>query len=63
MSYYDFDSSEPDYEPEEISNPGAYVNGAWTDVEDLPRGWGKSPEWWDDEAFGETYEEYMEHED
>lgn len=42
---------------------GAYINGKWVDVEDLPTGYGQSPDWWDDEGFGETYEEYLEHTD
>ena len=50
----------PDEEPEPF---GAYVNGRWVDAEDLPVGYGNSPDWWDDDAFGETFEEYMEHTD
>ncbi len=54
----------PDYDYEEPEEPlGAYVNGKWTDVEDLPVGYGRSPDFWDDDAFGETFEEYMEHTD
>ena len=57
--------SEPDFdsydEPEEPM--GAYINGRWVDVEDLPTGYGRSPDWWDDDGFGETFEEYMEHTD
>ncbi len=58
-----YDLSEPDNERAEAGSPGAWVNGVWTDAEDLPRGWGSSPDWWDDEGFGETFEEFMEHED
>lgn len=54
----DFDSYD---EPEE--HMGAYINGRWVDVDDLPVGYGRSPDWWDDDGFGETFEEYMEHTD
>ena len=50
-----------DLEPVEPS--GAYINGRWVDADDLPIGYGNSPDWWDDDAFGETFEEYMEHTD
>lgn len=56
---------EPDYdscdETEEIM--GAYINGRWADAEDLPCGYGNSPDWWEDDGFGETFKEYMEHTD
>lgn len=62
IDYDDF--PEPDFdEKEDLDPPGAYINGRWTDVEDLPIGYGNSPDWWDDDGFGETFEEYMEHED
>ena len=35
----------------------------WVDFDKLPRGFEKSPDWWDDDAFGETYQEYLEHTD
>ena len=63
MSDWDY---EPDYEPEFDTDPepeGAYINGRWVDVGDLPAGYGRSPDWWDDDGFGETFEEYMEHTD
>ena len=60
--YWD-DLPEPDFdtcnEPEEPM--GAFIDGHWVDVEDLPTGYGHSPDWWDDDGFGETFEEYMEH--
>lgn len=59
--YPDFPDYDPP-EPEESQPLGAYVNGEWRDVEDLPIGYGNSPDWWDDDC-GETFEEYMEHED
>ena len=52
---------EPDYD-EPAEPEGAYINGRWVDVDDLPMGYGHSPDWWDD-GFGETFEEYMEHTD
>jgi len=42
---------------------GAYIGGKWVDIEDLPPGYGCSPDWWDDDGFGETYEQYLEHTD
>ena len=55
---------EPDFDSYEEPEPeGAYINGRWVDVDDLPRGYGNSPDWWDDDGFGETFEEYMEHTD
>ncbi len=54
----DFDAYDEPAEP-----MGAYVNGRWMDAEDLPMGYGHSPDWWDDDSFGETFEEYMEHTD
>ena len=53
----------PEDEPGDLLSEGAFVNGEWTSAEDLPAGRGSSPDWWDDEGFGETFEEYMEHED
>lgn len=55
---YDWDNL-----PEPSAPEGAYINGRWVDVEDLPAGYGRSPDWWDDDGFGETFEEYMEHTD
>ena len=55
---------EPDFDHNEPEEPmGAYIGGKWVDVEDLPRGYGSSPDWWDDDGFGETFEDYMEHTD
>ena len=63
MSMFDWDDlPEPDYE-EPVEPEGAYINGSWVDAEDLPVGYGHSPDWWDDDGFGETFEEYMEHTD
>ncbi len=54
----------PDYFDDEPDEPmGKFINGQWVDFEDLPRGYGNSPDWWDDDGFGETFEEYMEHTD
>ncbi len=58
------DLPEPDIAYEEPEEPlGAYINGKWVDVEDLPTGYGQSPDWWDDDGFGETFEQYLEHTD
>lgn len=53
-----FDDEHEDTEPTR-----RFVNGEWVDLEDLPIGYGNSPDWWDDDGFGETFEEYMEHTD
>ena len=63
---YDLDNlpDPPDYYDDVPEEPaGKFINGQWVDVEDLPRGYGNSPDWWDDDGFGETFEEYMEHTD
>ena len=56
---------EPDFDDcnEPADPPGAYINGRWVAADELPMGWGNSPDWWDDDAFGETFAEYMEHTD
>ncbi len=54
----DYFDDEPDEEP-----AGRFINGRWVDPEDLPAGYGRSPDFWDDDLFGETFEEYMEHTD
>ena len=59
MTNWDYEPDFDDcFEPE-----GAYINGRWVDVDDLPIGYGQSPDWWDDDGFGETFAEYMEHTD
>lgn len=58
------DLPDPDFDDDEPEEPmGAFINGEWVDAEDLPTGYGKSPDWWDDDGFGETYEQYLEHTD
>ena len=56
---------EPDFDDcnEPADPPGAYINGRWVAADELPMSWGNSPDWWDDDAFGETFAEYMEHTD
>ena len=54
---------EPEYDSEMAMPMGRFINGHWVDVEDLPNGYGKGPDWWDDDEFGEIFEEYMEHTD
>ncbi len=54
----DVDYVEPEDEP-----TGKFINGKWVDFEDLPPGYGQSPDWWDDDDFGETFEQYLEHTD
>ena len=52
-----------DDEYESTEPQGIFINGEWVDYEDLPVGYGNSPDWWDDDGFGETFEEYLEHTD
>lgn len=62
----DFDNlPEPDpdwFKPEEEPT-GRYIGGEWVDAEDLILRHGNDPSWWDSDAFGESFDEYMEHTD